>query len=183
MELESTNKFFIEQDISKNTTNADVERFLISAIDRFPDYFWTVPASRNKYHPPDERKEGGLVLHTRRVIKLSLDMVRFYELNYWEKDVLVAASVLHDSFARGIPPNVNKASDEMHPFYAVSQFPYNGDADRYLDKKVHEEIMECVVSHQGRFSVHPIIQSKRKLPSIFQMVDHLASRVHIEVKL
>lgn len=183
MDLEATNKFFIEQDINKHITNAEVIRFMISAIDRFPDYFWTAPASKSKYHPPDERKDGGLMLHTRRVIKLSLDMVRFHELNYWEKDVLVAVSILHDSFARGIPPNVKNASDEMHPFYVPMQFPYNGDADRYLDKNVYDEIMECIVSHSGRFSVHPLVHSKRKLPSIFQTVDYLASREHIEVKL
>lgn len=182
MDLSTTNKLFLEQDIKNNVTNADVTRFLIFAMDRFPDYFWEVPASRN-HHPPDERKKGGLVLHTRRTIKVSLDMVRFHELNYWEKDVLIAASVLHDSFARGVPPNVGKASDDMHPFYVPQQFPYNADSDRFLEKKVYDEIMECVVSHMGRFSVHPIVRSNRKLPSIFQLVDYLASRSHVEVKL
>lgn len=181
MDLSFSNKLFIEQEIKK-VKNGDLNRFLLHAIDRFPDYFWEIPASNGKYHPPDERKQGGLVLHVRRLIKLTDHMVRFYELNFWERDVLIAASILHDSFARGVPPNISNGSDELHPIYVAQQFPYNGDAARYLDKKLYDEIMECVISHSGPFSIHVILQSKRKLPSIFQLMDYLASRDNIRIE-
>jgi len=182
MDLKFSNKLFIEQEI-KNIKNGDLSRFMFHAIDRFPDYFWEVPASNEKYHPPDERREGGLVLHVRRLCKLTEHFVRFYSLNYWEKDILLASSILHDAFSRGVPPKVSNGSDELHPIYVVQQFPFNGDVDRYIEKKIYDEIMEVVISHSGPFSVHPIMQSKKKLPSIFQLMDYLASRESIEVKL
>lgn len=182
MDLAFSNKIFIEQEIKK-IRNGDLKRFMNSAIDRFPDYFWEIPASNEKYHPPDERKKGGLVLHVRRLIVMIDHMARYYSLNYWEKDVLIAAAILHDAFSRGLPPNISNGSDELHPIYAVQQFPFNADADRYIDKKIYDEIMECVISHSGPYSVHPLLNSNKKLPSIFQLADYLVSRENVEVKL
>lgn len=182
VELSEINKIFIEQEVNK-LTDGSVQRFLLDVLPRFPDYFWTAPASKQKYHPPDERKEGGLVLHTRRVIRLTEDMVRFYNLNAWERDILLASAILHDSFARGVPPDDINASDIMHPLYPRQQFPFKAFADRFIDGKVYEEIMECVESHQGPWSPSPLLQSRRKLPSIFQLIDHIASRSHVTIEI
>jgi hypothetical protein len=70
-------------------------------------------------------------------------------------------------------------SQPLHPLFVPIQFPFNGDADRFIEKPIYDEIMECVVSHSGKFSVHPLLQSKKKLPSIFQLMDYLASREDI----
>ena len=174
-------KIFIEQEL-KNVTDANLKKFLMSCIDRFPEYFWKAPASREKYHPQDERGEGGLVLHTRRVCRLSMDMVYLYALNMWEKDVLIAAAVLHDSFQKGVPPNDTKTSDPLHPLYPRIQFPYAGDASRFIDQKIYSEIMECVESHLGRFGPSPNLNSQRKLPALFHLIDGIASREHIKIE-
>lgn len=177
------NKLLIEGEIRK-ITGADIQDFLFSAIEDFPEYFWEVPASRSKYHYPDEREKGGLVLHVRRLCKLTDDIVRMYELNKWERDVLLAACILHDSFSRGIPPNIKNASDALHPFYPELMFPYNAYADRYLkDERVYDEIMSCVASHSGRFSPIKSVISNKKLPTIFHMMDYIASRDYIKIEL
>lgn len=181
--LITTNKVFIEEEIKK-ISNLELQNFLREAVKDFPDYFWTAPASIEKYHYPDERKRGGLVLHVRRVIKLIDSVVLMHELNLWERDVLIASAILHDSFARGIPPATKGYSDPFHPLYPIERFPYNGYADRFLkDKRIYDEIMECVVSHLGRYSIHPIMYSKKKLAVIFHMVDYIASRDYIKIEL
>jgi len=181
--LISANKIFIQEEIKK-LYNPHLKDFLTEAINDFPDYFWTAPASLEKYHYPDERKKGGLVLHVRRLIKLVDSIVELQELNMWERDVLIASALLHDSFARGIPPHTKGYSDPFHPIYPSERFPYNGYVDRFkLDKKIYDEIMDCVVSHLGRYSVHPIMYSKKKLATVFQFLDYVASRDFIKIDL
>jgi len=183
MDLSFTNKIFIQEEIKK-IKNGDLIRFLEDAIERYPNYFWVSSASKEKYHPPDERKKGGLVLHVRRLCALTEHMVRLYELNYWERDVLLASSILHDAFSKGqTDKNKTSYSQPLHPLYVPMQFPFNGDADRFMDKKLYDEIMECVVSHSGRFSIHPLLNSNKKLPSIFQQMDYLASRENIIIDI
>jgi hypothetical protein len=184
MELKEINKIFIEGEIRNKVTDAGIKDFLFAAINDFPDYFWTAPASRSKYHYPDERQEGGLVLHVRRMCKLTEDIVRMYELTLWEKDVLIAACILHDSFSRGIPPNVKNASDPLHPFYPEMMFPYNAYADRFIkDQRIYDEIMTCVASHMGRFSVVKSVVSNKKLPAMFHMIDYIASRTYVKIEI
>lgn len=177
------NKTFIVEEIKK-ISNSNIQEFLIEALKEFPEYFWTSPASIDKYHYPDERNKGGLVLHIRRLCKLIESFVVMQELNMWERDVLLAAAIFHDSFCRGIPPDTKGYSDPFHPLYPAERFPYNGYADRFIkDKKIYDEIMECVVSHSGKYSVHPILQSKKKLAMLFHMVDYIASRDYIMIKV
>jgi hypothetical protein len=181
--LIATNKIFIEEEIKK-LYNPSLQDFLREAVNDFPDYFWTAPASLEKYHFPDERKKGGLVLHVRRLVKVVNSFVDLQELNMWERDVLIASAILHDSFARGIPPYTKGYSDPFHPIYPSERFPFNGYADRFkLDKKIYDEIMDCVVSHLGRYSVNPIMYSKKKLATIFQFADYVASRDFIKIDL
>lgn len=178
----TANKVFIEEEIKK-IYDKKVQEFLRECVNDFPSYFWVVPASIDKYHYPDERIKGGLVLHVRRVCKVVDTLSDFHELNMWERDVLISAAIIHDSFARGIPPRTIGYSDTFHPLYPPERFPFNGYADRFIDKKIYDEIMECVVSHLGRHSVTPLMNSKKKLATIFQLADHMASRDYIKVNL
>ena len=183
MTQKQINRLYIEGEIRK-VSDGNIQKFLFACIDKFPEYFWTVPASVRDYHPEDEREEGGLVLHVRRLCKLTDDIVRMYELNMWERDILLSSCILHDAFSRGIPPNVRKSSDQLHPIYPEIMFPYNAFADRYIkDRRIYDEIMECVVSHMGRFSVSQSLRSNKKLPMLFHMMDYISSRTYIRIEL
>lgn len=180
--LVTSSKIMINEEIKK-IYSENVRNFLFECVKDFPDYFWTAPASIEKYHYKDERKKGGLVLHVRRVCKLVETLVVHHELNMWERDILLSAALLHDSFARGIPPHTRGYSDPFHPIYPTERFPFNGYADRFIDRKIYDEIMECVISHLGRHSVSPIMNSKKKLATIFQVADHVASRDYIKIEI
>lgn len=183
MTLKDINRLYIEGEIQK-ITNGEIKEFLLASINKFPEYFWEAPASVSKYHYPDEREKGGLVLHVRRLCKLVDDVVRMHALNYWERDILISACVLHDSFARGIPPNDGNSSDPLHPVYPEYMLPYNTFGDNYIkDRKVYDEIMECVSSHSGRFSPVSSLQSNRKLPMLFHMIDYIGSRDYIKIEV
>lgn len=177
-----SNKVLLKEEIKKAYDDR-VKSFLNECVEDFPDYFWIAPASLEKYHYEDERKKGGLVLHVRRLCRLVESLADHHELNMWERDVLISSAVLHDSFARGIPPATKGYSDPFHPIYPTERFPFNGYADRFIDKKIYDEIMECVVSHMGRHSVPILLHSKKKLATIFQLADYVASRDYIKIEI
>lgn len=66
--------------------------------------FFTAPSSKSgMFHPADEINEGGLALHTARVVQMGEHLGEFFGLNASEKDNLRAGLVLHDSVKGGDP--------------------------------------------------------------------------------
>ena len=66
--------------------------------------FFTAPSSKSgMFHPADEINEGGLALHTARVVQMGDYLGEYFGLNASEKDNLRAGLVLHDSVKGGDP--------------------------------------------------------------------------------
>ncbi len=83
--------------------SARLKQIVINAFAAVVDpLFWSTPSSTSgKYHPPDERMPGGLVLHTRRVVRLAVEGVDRYilQVHPWylqAKEIVIAAALLHD---------------------------------------------------------------------------------------
>ncbi len=53
-------------------------------------------STSGKYHPPEERGPGGMVLHIRRMCNLAIQLDRHLALSMYEKDLLIAGCILHD---------------------------------------------------------------------------------------
>lgn len=63
-----------------------------------PELFFTAPSSSTgKYHPADEINDGGLVLHTARVVTMAQHLADFYGVSKQERDILTAGLILHDT--------------------------------------------------------------------------------------
>lgn len=159
--------------------------YALACMKDFPKYFWTAPASgTGKYHPEDENTEGGLVLHTRRVMRLCDHLSMLHALNYIERDILLVAALLHDSYAKGLNINTkNTTTDPFHPLYVPQRFPFMGFSDKYIDEKEYDEIMLAVVSHSGRYSVTKSLNSDKKIPKILQVADYISSRKDVIVTI
>lgn len=66
--------------------------------------FYTAPSSKSgMFHPADEINEGGLALHTARVVQMGEYLGEYFGLEGREKDVLRAGLILHDSVKGGEP--------------------------------------------------------------------------------
>lgn len=171
-------------DITNKIKDRSRKKFLEECIERFPSYFWIAPSSGSgKYHPSDEHGDGGLFLHTRRVVKVCEHLSVMENLNERDRDILIIAAVLHDSFAKGRKGSYSHSSDKYHPLYPVEYFPYSGFGEKYLQEEEYDDIMEAVVSHMGRFSVTKSLVSKEKIPYLLQVADYLTSRKDIIVTL
>lgn len=60
------------------------------------DLFWITPSSHElRDLSPDEIGPGGNVLHTRRMVRVALEMCRSYSVTEEEKDCVLAACLLH----------------------------------------------------------------------------------------
>lgn len=165
--------------------DTSIQNFLIACLDDFPNYFWIAPSSGSgKYHPADERGYGGLVLHTKRVVKLVEDLSVMYELSYYEQDVLITAAVLHDSWCKGLDPDTTHYSTDLyHSLYPLQQFPYKCWGDRFIPERVWDDIMSCVVAHMGKWSITRWVDVDKKLPNVLKLADYIASRSHITVNV
>lgn len=89
--------------------------FALFCLDRAPDYFWTKPSSSSgKFHPPDELAEGGLVLHTLRVVRVSEILVRS-AIPPVAADSIRFAAIFHDVGRYGFGADLAERSLEDHP--------------------------------------------------------------------
>lgn len=183
MQINYPKKLLIEE--TDKIKSYEIKQFILSCIEDFPEYFWTAPASGTGiYHEEEENKPGGLVTHVRRLNRLIEDMTELHSLNIVERDILLAASILHDSWCKGWYENsTNKNTDMFHPLYVPQKFPFRGFADKYISESLYDEIILCVVSHSGKYSVTKALNVDKKLPRIFQTVDYLGSRTHIKIKI
>lgn len=61
------------------------------------DAFWRIPASSTgKYHPQCTNKDGGLIIHVKRVVYLADRLTFAWNIKEQNRDIVIAACILHD---------------------------------------------------------------------------------------
>lgn len=77
--------------------NGDLKSFVRCVLCNVPAVFWTMPVHLEPdIHPLDEYKEGGLVLHTKRVVRAAMLLTEIQYRPQEELDLMIAAALLHD---------------------------------------------------------------------------------------
>ena len=130
----------------------DIRSFTEKCILRTPDYFYTVPASSTgKYHPEYSLGEGGLIRHTKALVYFAKELLsleynkqRFTAL---ERDMIIAAGILHDSFKHG--DTEQQYSIANHPVVAADHILEWADEN---EREFAKTISDCVKSHMGEFN-------------------------------
>lgn len=144
-----------------------IRRLVISALERGASYFWTVPASlTGKYHNPEDRQEGGLMLHSQKVAWIAFKLAEAFEL---DTDVAVAAGLLHDvmKYGNGIEPDINEYDN--HGVKAANWLMVGYD-ERHYDNEANmtwRSVVGCVASHMGRWG-------DEKPNSVYEQLFHAA---------
>lgn len=205
--------------VNRQSLNAEIAliqhediRLLVRAVlDACPACFWSMPAATTgKHHPPISLGEGGLVRHTRAVVRIAchlLDMQGIYpeERQY---SIALAACILHDCCKKW---DTEKHTAFAHPRRAAELIAAQANilwpADMAnLPPAVADELLEhleraytatapavrsicaCVECHMGRwnFNARTGEELPRPLTPIQRLVhtaDFLASRKDILVTL
>ena len=82
--------------------NKDVKDSLGVMIDMIPDYFFHIPASSTgKYHPTYALGDGGLLRHTKVVVRMAHELFGIYKFPQRTKDLIIMACLLHDTLKKG----------------------------------------------------------------------------------
>lgn len=166
--------------------NQAIQYFVRSMLLRAEE-FWFAPVDDRPYeHPSDEYSSGGLVLHTKRVVRAADIIATSYGLDDDERDLVLAASILHDITKAFFVRETDEELffDPMHP-YTVDAFLKSVKSDdkifgdesmstvMYLKEETIAQIMRLIRCHMGLYSPVP-----ETIPiTATDMVVHLADLV------
>lgn len=164
--------------------NQSIQYFVRSLLVKAHE-FWFAPADNVEGHPTDEYDVGGMVLHTQRVVRTAMLLSEAYGLEEHEKDLVIAAAILHDiTKALILRGDEDMFYDPMHP-YTVDAFLKSvssedkmfGDESKsstmYLKEESIAQIMRLIRCHLGLYSPVP-----ETIPiTTTDMVVHLADLV------
>ena len=175
-------KFEQELGYIKNPT---IRKFAEVAIESFPSYFWSIPASSTgKYHPQFATGSGGLYRHVRAAVGIAVELFRMRMFNYFtddEKDLIIATLICHDSFKSGVPQA--KFTKFNHPTIACEELSRNEKLRRIISPEYFGFIMAGIGSHMGQWNVKdecslPLPETKAQ--NFIHLVDYLSSRKILE---
>jgi len=144
----------------------DIRAWTLKAFENCPEDFYVVPASSSgKYHPADEKLEGGTAIHIKRAFKVMLVLCDSESdiLTREEISILLSAILLHD-ICRGAGRTHPEA---VRPYYAQKL----GDA--FVEQ--YPDIMDAIETHMGRWGRH---RPDTLLQALVHYADNVASKLH-----
>lgn len=164
-------------------------RFYVRSVLLDHPTFWVGPASI-KHHPPDEKGPGGNVLHAKRVARVAEILCDSQERSSYEKDIVIAAALLHDLTKLVKTPDGEWEIDKMHPYtveaYVKQVFQRDNDlynevtrsTTLYLDDEIEALILRLVRCHLGIWSPVPETIPVTTLDWMLHWADNIASKLH-----
>ena len=178
--------------------NDDIRKFAEVVLDDAPDYFFQVAASSTgKYHPQYALGDGGLMRHTKAVVRmynhlLSLDQ---YKNMFTDREIDLGrvACIAHDiqksgdavAYAAKSNGGQNKVFTVFyHPILAASYIL--NYKNRYLTEEELQFIASAIESHMGQWNTDKrssVILSKpeTEMQKLVHLADYLASRKDLDV--
>lgn len=155
--------------------------------------FWASASSVNapEAHPPDEDKPGGLVLHTKRVVRAVRLLMQTYDYSTSDRDNMIAAALLHDC-TKAIWANDERTEivhDILHPYtldtfieWCIGEDTIHADSSRYhtLDISIDtiQSILRLVRCSHGPWSPIPETIPVTSTEKLLHIADLLASNIH-----
>ena len=178
--------------------NDDIKKFAEAVLDDAPDYFFHVAASSTgKYHPVYALGEGGLMRHTKAVVRmynhlLSLDQYRnlFTER---EIDLGRVACIAHDIQKSGDEAKyIAQSNDGKNKVFTVFYHPLLASQyilqykNKYLSEEELKFIASGVESHMGQWNTDKrssvtLPTPETEMQKLIHLADYLASRKDLDV--
>lgn len=129
-----------------------IRDFVRKALESAPPEFWKAPCSLNPdHHPPEDRVEGGIIIHSRKAVRVAIALFRFFDIKEkFAQDKIIAAVILHDIQKCGRP--WGKSTDFKHGMIACSMLMrIVGMNSKAFDQDLFE-ICLLVKNHMGIWS-------------------------------
>ena len=152
------------------------------AIESLPDYIFTIPASSTgKYHPDYALGEGGLVRHIKAAVRIALELFNIYGLTDSEKDIIIAALLLHDGATHGLTHE--RYFKHEHPIIICEWLK---SQDFFTGIPQAQDILDGIASHMGQWNTNNYSSVVLPLPvtkiqKFIHLCDYLASKKCLEL--
>lgn len=183
-ELKAEDKIdFFKEELELIKDNG-IKEFTKICIMVAPDYFFIdCPASSSgKYHPLDELGHDGVLLHTKKVVKMAIELTRAFETS--NVDEVISASIIHDLRKQGI--DKSGMTLKNHPDLAAKLVEEIQEATNILSNKSFNIIRDCVGYHYGVWSIDPWKKHWSKFTAeelcVF-LADYTVSRRFVKIDL
>lgn len=172
---------FFEREIDL-IADLDLRRMVKTYMEEFtPDYFWFDGASSSgKYHPIFAQGVGGLVRHTKAVVKFAEELLRMNSYSYMKeeyKDYVIAACIVHDTCKYGIYEYC-KDDYKNHATNAAKNFANWCEDNEY---KVSELLLNAIRAHMGQWSTNKDDRPFTNIDRCVHLADLMASRNFIDI--
>ena len=171
----------------KFITSDDIREFTVRALDKLPDYFYSIPASSTgKYHPDYALGYGGLVRHVKATIYIALELFKMekYAYKQREQSMILSVLLLHDGHKNG--RGDSKYTDTRHPLIQAESILEDGELMAILPENDIHSICDLISTHMGQWD-SDFKTGKKELPrpeSVHQefvhLCDYIASRKCLE---
>lgn len=158
-------------------------------VGMLPDYFFKVPtSSTGKYHPKCSNVEGGLVNHTKIVVRYAKELmddgVLFNNFTKHDSDMIILSLMLHDGLKHGVPQEKYVRFD--HPILAAEFVKEHGEEVGLTSDEI-DIMYGLIASHMGEFNTSSYSKVVLPLPKtamqkFVHMCDYLSSKKFIEVE-
>ena len=179
--------------------NDDIREFAEIILDDAPDYFFHVAASSTgKYHPQYALGDGGLMRHTKSVVRMYNHLLSLEQYNclFTEREIDLGrvACIAHDIQKSGNAQTYEEKSNGGqnkvftvfdHPLLAARYIlQYKG---QYLEEEELRFIALAVGSHMGQWNTdkrNPNIilpKPQTEMQKLIHLADYLASRKDLDV--
>lgn len=157
----------------------EIKKNLYTAFTDVPEYFYNIPASSTgKYHPAYATGEGGLLRHTIAAARIACDLVdlEMYGLTDDEKDYIICALLLHDTFKSGVTHS--KYTLHNHPLLSAQH------VRKVCSREFADNVCPLIESHMGQWNTCKwdktvLPKPETKLQQIVHLCDYLASRKYL----
>jgi len=160
-----------------------VKRLVWNCFEAAPEYFWKVPSSNTgRYHPKDEFVDGGLVLHTKRAVRVAMHLCEALSIMGLEKDCVIAAALMHDLCKNGMPENSGHTVDG-HGFLWIELARSRMPKNQFTKNHVYRTISRLILYHMGKFDTPYILDWSDTLATCVYLADYIASRRDVLVNV
>ena len=175
MKLEHTTVLDDFFKLADSIKTPEIKKFVYEGFNMIADDFWLVPTSSSgRYHPPESNiTPMGLMVHNIKVCAISKKLMRFFGVTEQiEKDIIIGAILLHDSFKGGWNKDWNAMVKE-HGYIAVSYLAELELEPEYIKSK----LLLCIETHMSRWARPFSSVTSFLFPNVMQLIVALSDMI------
>jgi len=154
--------------LADSIKSPDIKKFVYEGFHMIAEDFWFVPSSSSgRYHPPENNLTPlGLMVHNVKACAIANRLFGFFGVSEQiEKDIVIGAILLHDSYKGGWKSDWAGMVKE-HGYIAVSYLAELELEPEYIKSK----LLLCIETHMSRWARPFTSVTSFLFPNVMQLI-------------